>query len=86
MKGFSPGGFLVRALLVALAFGIVHVLGWREETRFLSGTPASALEGVLYLLAYFAFVLLAPTLVLGAGILAVLDALAARKPQEKPHV
>jgi phosphotransferase system glucose/maltose/N-acetylglucosamine-specific IIC component len=76
----SPRGFLVRALLIALAFGVVHALGWREETRFLSGTPASLRLGVFYLFFYFAFVLVAPTLVLGAGIFAVLERLT-RQPE-----
>jgi hypothetical protein len=86
VKLLTPRGLLERALLVAVAFGAVHGLGWREETRFLSGTPGNAIEGVLYLLAYFGFVLVLPTLVLAASILALLDRLAAPRPEEKPHV
>lgn len=79
---FSPQGFLLRALLLAIFFGAVHVAGWREHTTFLSGTTASAdtslntsvILGVIYLAAYFGFVLLTPILILAAGILAGLGA------------
>ena len=40
--GLTPGGFLVRAALIALFFAACHVAGWREHTTFLSGTAASA--------------------------------------------
>lgn len=83
---FSPRGFLVRALLIAVAFAVVHVLGWREETRFLSGTPASASLGAIYAFIYFGFVLIAPTLVLAAGIFAVLERLACGRDEEGRHV
>jgi hypothetical protein len=69
----SPRGYLVRALLIAVAFALVHALGWRQETRFLSGTPAAVVPGLIYLCLYFAFVLGAPALVLGAGIFAVME-------------
>ena len=71
----SPRGLLVRALLIALAFEVVHALGWRDETRFLSGTPGSARLGILYVFLYFAFVLIAPALVLAGGVLAILERL-----------
>ena len=75
--GLTPGGLLVRAALVAVFFAACHLAGWREHTTFLSGTPASAggsvntsaLLGVVYMAAYFGLVLLAPILVLAAGLL-----------------
>ena len=80
---FSPQGFLLRALLLAFFFGIVHAAGWREHTTFLSGTAVSkdtSLNvsmacGLVYLTAYFGFVLVMPILILAAGILAGLTAL-----------
>jgi hypothetical protein len=73
----SPVGFVATALLIALVFAIVHVLGWREHTTFLSGTPVSAgagadqseVLGTAYIAAYLAFVLLCPILLLAAGLL-----------------
>jgi len=75
--GLSPGGLLVRAALITMFFAACHFAGWREHTTFLSGTPASgggsvitsALLGVVYMAGYFGFVLLAPILVLAAGLL-----------------
>jgi hypothetical protein len=76
-RGFPPAGMVARALLIALAFGVCHLLGWREHTTFLSGTAASAdaslqrtsTLGVIYLVAYFGFVLLTPILILAAMLL-----------------
>ena len=75
---FSPKGFLVRAFWLVLFFGVCHAAGLREHTTFLSGTAASAdgavnrsaVFGVIYLCAYFGFVLVAPILALAAMILA----------------
>jgi hypothetical protein len=75
---FSPPGFTVMALAIAVIFGVCHAAGWREHTTLLSGTPASAeknwrfseMLGVTYMVAYFGFVLLVPILLLAAGILA----------------
>jgi len=74
----SPGGLLIRALVIGVVFLVCHALGWREHTTFLSGTAKSAetgfgvstLLGVLYLVAYFGVVLVAPILVLAALFLA----------------
>jgi hypothetical protein len=73
---FSPRYFLLRALMLGALFLIVHLAGLREYTAFLSGTPGavgadmrtSALYGTIYIFFYFGAVLVAPTLVLAAGI------------------
>ena len=61
---FSPGGFLARAALAAIALAALHLLGLREHASILSGTlPGSALEtgaGVAYVCAWFAAVVGAP--------------------------
>ena len=82
----SPLHFLAWAGASALAFTAVELAGWRECTTFLSGTATSVhsdyaalvLRGSLYLLAYFSFVLVAPILVLAAGILALYSRLRRR--------
>ena len=74
--GFSPQGFVVRALILAVLFALCQALGWREHTTFLSGTAASAgtdantsaVLGLVYMAAYFGFVLLAPILLIAAAI------------------
>jgi hypothetical protein len=71
---FSPLGFVARALLLAVLFGACEVAGWREHTTFISGTPmsagaginASATRGLIYMFAYFGFVLAAPILLIAA--------------------
>ena len=83
---FSSRGFAARAALIALVYGVLHLMGLREYTSILSGTAptgdpndylAMAL-GVAYVLVHLAFVLIAPVLVLAAGILRGLEHLVAR--------
>jgi hypothetical protein len=76
---FSPQGFLLRALLIAAGFLAVHLAGLRDYTSVLNGTVGpgsagwgrSAFLGVAYLVIYMAFVILAPVLILAAGILTI---------------
>jgi phosphotransferase system glucose/maltose/N-acetylglucosamine-specific IIC component len=71
---FSPKDFIRHAVLMVLAFGVAHLFGLREYTSFLNGTTGSvelgyelsALLGLVYLLLYFAVVLLVPILILAA--------------------
>lgn len=87
----SPGGFFASAAVIALAFGIFHLLGWREQTSFISGTVGSGetsvdvVAGMLYAASYFAFVVAAPILAIASVAFAVLTRLlpggAARRPQ-----
>ena len=73
----SPTGFLTRALLLAIFFGVCELAGWREHTTFISSTATSAEAGsnssvtfgLVYMLAYFGFVLAAPILLMAAGLL-----------------
>ena len=75
----SPKGLILRGALLALIFTICEAAGLREHTTFISGTPteaggsvnASAILGVIYLAAYFGFVLVTPILMIAAGLLAV---------------
>jgi len=72
---FSPKGFLLRAAILAVFYGACTAAGLRENTTFLSGTEvisgwsASVIGGIVYLCAYFGFVLGTPILVVAAGLL-----------------
>ena len=74
---FSPRYFLMRALALGLFFLIAHLAGLREYTTFLSGTTGSpemslrlsAFYGMLYVTLYLGCVVVAPILILSAGLL-----------------
>ena len=73
----SPKDFARRALLIAAVFIAADLAGLREFTSILTGTAGStkfgwgacAFLGLAYIVAYLAFVLLVPSLLLAAGIL-----------------
>jgi hypothetical protein len=73
----DAGGLLVRALVLAVFYGAVHVAGWRQYTSFLCGTVEmvggavswTACAGAVYLVAYLGAVVLAPILAIAAGLL-----------------
>jgi hypothetical protein len=77
-EAFTPKDFARRAVVIGLAYAVAHGCGLRQFTSLLSGTTGSAelswavssVFGVTYVLLYLAFVLLAPTLLLAAGLLA----------------
>jgi hypothetical protein len=75
----TPRGFVWAAAALCLLYAVCHVLGWREYTAFLSGSAPAAERanlclalGIVYAVAYFGFVLLAPILLIAAGIFALL--------------
>lgn len=76
------------ALLIAAAYHTCHALGWREHTSLLSGTPPVAgvsfgtavWQGGVYGLLYFAYVLLAPILVIAAALATLAAIFLRRKP------
>ena len=76
---FSPEYFLLRAAALVVLFLIVHLAGLREYTAFLSGTAAapeigmrwSSFYGMVYILCYLGFVVLAPILVIASGLVAL---------------
>ena len=70
---FTPRGWAVRALLIIAAFGVLHLLGWRDDTRVISGTASAdlshdltAVRGLVYAAAYFAAVVVSPILIIAA--------------------
>jgi hypothetical protein len=76
---FSPTSFVVRALLLSLAFAASELLGFRDYTTFLSGTSANpnlswrtgATLGFIHLLLYVAFILVVPIFLIAASLLAI---------------
>lgn len=82
---FSPSGLVLRAILIGVLFCISELLGLREYTTFLSGTSANvnlswhlaSFLGLIHLLLYVAFILLAPVLLIAAGLLAAWNRLIA---------
>jgi hypothetical protein len=74
---FSPTAFAVRAVIIAMLFGVSELLGLKEYTTFLSGTSANlnvswqtaATLGLIHLLLYIAFILLVPVSLITAGLL-----------------
>lgn len=82
----SSRGLAARAALIAVVYGVLHLVGLREYTSILSGTlptgdPNDYLAmvlGVAYVLVHLAFFLVAPVLVLAAGMLYGLEYLLAR--------
>lgn len=69
--------WLGTAILLLALFGVFHLLGWRDDTAFISGTPtssnplAAAIRGILYGLSYFSAVLVSPILILATGFHAI---------------
>jgi hypothetical protein len=85
----SPKDFVRRALLITVTFLAVHLAGLREFTSILTGTAGStklgwgacAFFGLAYIVAYLAFVLLVPSLLLAAGLLVLWQKL--REPRAR---
>lgn len=86
LPAFTPRWLVARAALIAVVYLVVHWVGWRDYASFLSGTTPGGgdfnnphgLMGVFYITCHFAFVLLAPVLLLTAGTQWALIALATR--------
>jgi len=76
---FSPSGLIVRAMLVLFVFVVVSLLGFRAHTTLLSGTmpelfgsvEAGIFAGGVYMLFYFASVLMVPIAVIAAVFMAL---------------
>ena len=74
---FSPRGFALRAAILTLCYAALHLAGLRVHAAFLSGTPVggtlATLAGLVYVLAYFSFVIAVPILLIAAVVLAVIS-------------
>jgi len=77
-EAFSPQGLMVRAAILTALYAVSCLAGLREHTTFLSGTSSNVnlswhtatTLGLIHLLLHFSFILLAPILVITAGLLA----------------
>ncbi len=78
---FSSHGLLLRAFLLAAVFFVCHAFGMREYTSILSGTfPAGdharellACMGMVYVIMYLAAVVVAPILLIAAGLVYLVE-------------
>jgi len=69
----TPRRLVAASLAIAAAYAAVHLVGWRKDVAILSGTNASVLRGIAYLVLHFAFWIAVPIGVLAAGILALVN-------------
>jgi hypothetical protein len=86
----SPKGFVLRASLLAVGFGICELAGLRDHTTFLSGTSASAggyqasvVFGVTYIVAYLGLAVVVPILLLAALLLRSWEARTAYRDRQR---
>ena len=78
---------MLRAIIITVLFRVSELLGLREYTTFLSGTSANlhvswqtaTTLGLIHLLVYVAFILLAPIFLITAGLLAAWNRWARRE-------
>lgn len=88
---FSPKGLLAWAVILGVVFLACHLAGLREYTTIISGTAptgdvsdrvAPALAAA-YVVVYLAFIIVAPILVLAAGIFLGLDLIIPRRDRAR---
>ncbi|PKL42173.1 MAG: hypothetical protein CVV41_15460 [Candidatus Riflebacteria bacterium HGW-Riflebacteria-1] len=66
---FSAWGFFSRGILIIAIYVILHLIGLREYTSFISGTTsggAGDLLGITYFIAYSLAVFVAPVAIIAA--------------------
>jgi hypothetical protein len=80
-EAFSPKAMLLWAARFILLFVVLHLFGLREHATVLSGTVVgnsslvSGALGLMYILSYFAALLLAPPAIIAAILIAAAQAL-----------
>jgi hypothetical protein len=85
----SPIDLTRRALILALIYGVLHLVGLRDFVSILNGTVGSVrlgwgisvFLGLLYVVAWLSFVLLVPTLLLAGMFLYVWNRLTRRRQE-----
>ncbi len=73
----SPLMLLILAVLIVAGFAAAHAAGWRENVSLLAGTSFDASNGgqeqiasaSVYVILYFAAVIISPILALASGIM-----------------
>lgn len=89
---FSPRDFVRHAILIVVAFALIHAVGLREYTSVLNGTTGSvemdptyaALLGIVYVFFYLAAILLAPILLIASGFIAAWQRIRTRRQSPRP--
>jgi hypothetical protein len=84
----SPETLAVCGVMIVLFYLVLHFSGLRENTSLLSGTlpgegpqdESALFWGVAYVLAYFAYAIVAPVLLIGAAVFAGIEAVLTRRP------
>jgi hypothetical protein len=82
----TPKGFALRAVIISLVFLVCHIAGFRSLTSVLCGMKPvtgalgyfAALLGFVYVLMYLAFTVVAPVLLIAAGLLFLTERFHAR--------
>lgn len=83
VKFFSAYAFFTRALLILAIFVVLHLLGWRDYTSFISGTTSGGINdifGIAYFIMYSLALYLAPVLLIASAIFALITKLAGAEP------
>jgi hypothetical protein len=83
VKFFSAYAFFTRALLILALFAILHLLGWRDYTSFISGTTSGGINdifGIAYFIMYSLALYLAPVLLIASAIFVLITRLAKAEP------
>ncbi len=73
---FTSWGMLYRAILIVVIFGIMHFVGWREHTSFITGTISGGYKdifGMAYFIFYAMTVFVAPILIPAAWVMFILE-------------
>ncbi len=85
----SPRGLVLRAVALALFDAALSLAGGRARAGFLSGTPVGGWGptalGVSYVVAHFAFVVLAPIFAIAAALLALCTRITTRAGETPPR-
>ncbi len=90
----SPTWLVSRAVLIAWAYLVGQLLGWREHTTILSGTMPTesgdpfangvrVAAGLVYACLYFAVTIVTPIFLIAAGLLGVGRRLRASRPEAR---
>ena len=75
----APRALLIRAAIIIVAYLITHLAGFRAYTCVLCGTlpgqsdSTLATMGIIYVLLYFATVLIAPVFIIAAALLKFME-------------
>jgi hypothetical protein len=88
---FSPQGLAAWSLLILAAFGVSHLLGFRDAVTILTGTipfgssaEAASFKALFYMAAYFAAVVLVPPMLLTSVTLSIWKRLCRRQNSNLP--